>query len=69
MRGSGENVELDDDEDALVNVNIIDSERAAKNVELRKKKPGYNPYDDFDEEGNVGLFYNIIIFSHDNNKL
>ena len=62
MRGSGENVELDDDEDALVNVNIIDSERAAKNLELRKKKPGYNPYDDFDEDGNVRFYYLLIFY-------
>jgi len=47
---------LDEDfEDTLVNVNIIDDERAAKNVENKKKKPGYQAYDDseFDEYGVV----------------
>lgn len=53
LRGKGDNLELDEDEDALVNVNIADDERAAKFVELRKKRPDYNPYDDFDEDGNV----------------
>lgn len=28
----------------LVNVNLVDKERAKKNVELRKKKPDYLPY-------------------------
>ncbi|XP_071504990.1 U4/U6.U5 tri-snRNP-associated protein 1-like [Diadema antillarum] len=43
----------EDEEEVLVNVNMVDNERAAKNVELRKKKPDYKPYeeDEFDEEG------------------
>lgn len=28
----------------LVNVNLLDKERAEKNVELRKRKPDYSPY-------------------------
>ena len=36
---------LDDADDVLVNVNIVDDEKASKNVELRKGKPSYNPYD------------------------
>lgn len=47
---------LDEDaEDTLVNVNLIDDERAARNVENKKKKPGYQAYDDseFDEYGTV----------------
>ena len=46
---------LEDDSDVLVSVNIIDDEKAAKNVELRKGKPGYNPYEEeeVDEYGNV----------------
>lgn len=35
---------LQDGEDVLVNVNMVDKERADKNVELRKKKPDYLPY-------------------------
>lgn len=37
---------LDEQEDVLVNVGLVDKEKAEKNVELRKKKPDYNPYDD-----------------------
>lgn len=37
---------LDEEEDVLVNVGLVDKEKAEKNVELRKKKPDYNPYDD-----------------------
>lgn len=46
---------LDEGSDILVNVNMIDDERAAKNVELRKGKPDYNPYEEeeVDEYGNV----------------
>ncbi|XP_047548334.1 U4/U6.U5 tri-snRNP-associated protein 1 isoform X2 [Lutra lutra] len=35
---------LQEEEDVLVNVNLLDKERAEKNVELRKKKPDYLPY-------------------------
>uniref|UniRef100_A0A6I8NI15 Spliceosome associated factor 1, recruiter of U4/U6.U5 tri-snRNP n=1 Tax=Ornithorhynchus anatinus TaxID=9258 RepID=A0A6I8NI15_ORNAN len=35
---------LQEEEDVLVNVNLVDKERAEKNVELRKKKPDYRPY-------------------------
>ena len=46
---------LDENDDVLLNVNIVDDEKAAKNVELKKGKPGYNPYDEeeVDEFGNV----------------
>lgn len=47
---------LDEDvDDTLINVNLLDDERAAKNVENKKKKPGYQAYDDseFDEYGTV----------------
>lgn len=38
---------LDEDEaDVLVNVNMIDKERADKNVELKKKRPEYKPYEE-----------------------
>ena len=61
---------LDEDaDDTLINVNIIDDERAAKNVENKKKKPGYQAYDDseFDEFGTV--CYNCIITIHCLNKI
>lgn len=43
----------EDNEDVLINVNIIDDEKAEKNVENKKKKPDYKPYDEpqFDEYG------------------
>ena len=43
------------DEETLVNVNMMDLEKAEKNTELKKKKPDYNPYDegDVDEYGLV----------------
>ena len=41
---------LAEEDDVLVNVNVVDSEKAAKNIELRKGKPAYNPYDDEEEE-------------------
>lgn len=46
---------LDEDEQTLVNVNIVDREKANKNVELRKRKPDYKPYDEseIDEYGKV----------------
>ena len=44
---------LNDDEDVLENVNMLDDEKAAKNVDNKHKKPDYKPYDDdeFDEFG------------------
>ncbi|RCH94472.1 hypothetical protein CU098_005928 [Rhizopus stolonifer] len=38
--------EDDDDADELSNVNLEDRERLKKNLEAKKQKPGYNPYDD-----------------------
>jgi hypothetical protein len=54
---------LDEEEgDTLVNVNIVDDERAAKNVENKKKKPTYQPYDEdeFDEQGMVCICLKIM---------
>lgn len=44
----------EDNDDVLVNYNIIDDEKATKNIELRKKKPDYRAYqaDEYDEYGN-----------------
>lgn len=59
---------LDEEEgDTLINVNIVDDEKAEKNVELKKKKPDYNPYDagDVDEYGMVihVLLVNVYKFT------
>ena len=57
---------LDEDiDDTLINVNLIDDERAARNVENKKKKPGYQAYDDseFDEYGTVcGAFCTLQFY-------
>uniref|UniRef100_A0A8C4Q418 U4/U6.U5 tri-snRNP-associated protein 1 n=1 Tax=Eptatretus burgeri TaxID=7764 RepID=A0A8C4Q418_EPTBU len=37
---------LDEEEDILQNVNIVDSEKAERNVQLKKKKPDYLPFDE-----------------------
>ena len=52
LRGKGDDLDVDDDDEAdvLVNVNIMDDEKAAKNVENKKNKLDYKPYDDFDED-------------------
>ncbi len=46
---------LEEEEDILMNINMLEAEKAVNNVELKKGKPGYNPYDreEVDEEGNV----------------
>lgn len=55
LQGAGESLDVDNDDDAdvLINVNIADDERFSKNVENKKNKPGYQAYDEFDEEGLV----------------
>ena len=65
IKGTGVNLELDeeDDADVLVNVNLLDDERASKNVDNKKKKPDYKPYDEFDEDGNFKP--NIILDKYD----
>lgn len=49
----------DDEGDTLINVNMIDDEHAAKNVETKKRKPDYKPYDEpeYDEYGMVGYWH------------
>ncbi|XP_040001744.1 U4/U6.U5 tri-snRNP-associated protein 1 [Xiphias gladius] len=37
---------LVEEEDVLVNVGLVDKEKAEKNVELKKKKPDYKPYEE-----------------------
>lgn len=58
LKSQGGDLDVDDDDEAdvLVNVNIVDDEKAAKNVENKKKQTDYKPYDDFDDEGNVFIF-------------
>ncbi|XP_072031054.1 U4/U6.U5 tri-snRNP-associated protein 1-like [Amphiura filiformis] len=44
---------LGEDDDVLMNYNLLDDEKATKNVELQKKKPAYRAYDEpeYDEFG------------------
>merc|ERR1739848_730734 len=57
--GEGESVILtlkdkeildEDDEDVLYNVNIEDNEKAKENLRNKTKRPGYQAYDEVDEE-------------------
>ena len=54
----------EDDPETLINVNMVDAERALRNVENKKKKPDYNPYDDAEEDeyGMVGNTW-VKVFS------
>lgn len=43
---------LDEEADVLVNVNLMDEERYKKNNEIKKQRPGYQPFEEeFDELG------------------
>ena len=41
----------------LVNVNLLDNEHAARNVDLKRKKADYDPYEEMDEEVNSIVYY------------
>lgn len=47
---------LDENEDVLVNVGLVDREKAEKNVELKKKKPDYKPYDEEESVDDMVMF-------------
>lgn len=60
---------LDEDEaETLVNLNMIDQEKAEKYVELMKKKPDYNPYDEGDED-EYGMFKPREVLSKYNEEI
>lgn len=40
----------DDNADVLMNVNMLDDEAAKKNLENKKKKAEYKPYDEAEED-------------------
>ncbi|NP_001079496.1 SART1, U4/U6.U5 tri-snRNP-associated protein 1 S homeolog isoform X1 [Xenopus laevis] len=46
----------EDDSDVLVNVNLLDKEKAEKNVELKKKRPEYKPYDEEENVEDMAIF-------------
>ncbi|XP_067877746.1 U4/U6.U5 tri-snRNP-associated protein 1 [Heterodontus francisci] len=47
---------LDEEDDVLVNVNILDKERADKNVEHKKKKPDYQAYEEEESVDDMVVF-------------
>eukprot|EP00795_Rhopilema_esculentum_P013329 gene13329-4175_t len=44
---------LEDNEDVLENVNLVEQRAAIRNIENRKKRPGYVAYEEVDEETGV----------------
>lgn len=47
---------LEEEEDVLVNVGLVDKEKAEKNVELKKKKPDYKPYEEEETVDDMVVF-------------
>ncbi|KAK9955540.1 hypothetical protein ABG768_015405 [Culter alburnus] len=47
---------LEEKEDVLVNVGLVDKEKAEKNVELKKKKPDYKPYEEEESVDDMVVF-------------
>ena len=45
---------LEEGGDVLVNVNMVDDDKAKKNVEVKKGKPLYNPFEQEEEEFELG---------------
>lgn len=54
---------LEEEEDVLVNVEIVDKEKAEKNVELKKKKPDYKPYEEEESVDDMVTFKNRSVLS------
>uniref|UniRef100_A0A8C5N1L4 U4/U6.U5 tri-snRNP-associated protein 1 n=1 Tax=Leptobrachium leishanense TaxID=445787 RepID=A0A8C5N1L4_9ANUR len=55
---------LDEDEsDVLVNVNMVDKEKAKKNVELKKKRPDYKPYDEEESVDDMAVLRHKSVLS------
>ncbi|XP_073514547.1 U4/U6.U5 tri-snRNP-associated protein 1 [Phyllobates terribilis] len=53
----------EDDSDVLVNVNMIDKEKADKNVELKKKRPDYKPYEEEESVDDMVMFRHKSVLS------
>ncbi|XP_029360713.1 U4/U6.U5 tri-snRNP-associated protein 1 [Echeneis naucrates] len=54
---------LEEEEDVLVNVGIEDKEKAEKNVELKKKKPDYKPYEEEESVDDMVTFKSRSVLS------
>lgn len=53
---------LEEADDVLVNVNITEAEKAIRNVNLKKKKADYDPYEEIDIEEVIDNY--ILHFLH-----
>nr|XP_033811022.1 U4/U6.U5 tri-snRNP-associated protein 1 [Geotrypetes seraphini] len=49
--------------DVLLNVNLVDNEKARRNVELKKKKPEYKPYEEEESVEDMAIFKQKTILS------
>lgn len=54
---------LEEEEDVLVNVGLVDKEKAEKNVELKKKKPDYKPYEEDESVDDMVMLKPRIVLS------
>lgn len=54
---------LEEKEDVLVNVGLVDKEKAEKNVELKKKKPDYKPYEEEESVDDMVTFKSRSVLS------
>ncbi|XP_018546386.1 LOW QUALITY PROTEIN: U4/U6.U5 tri-snRNP-associated protein 1 [Lates calcarifer] len=54
---------LEEEEDVLVNVGLVDKEKAEKNVELKKKKPDYKPYEEEESVDDMVTFKSHSVLS------
>lgn len=54
---------LEEEEDVLVNVGLVDKEKAEKNVELKKKKPDYKPYEEDESVDDMVAFKSHSVLS------
>ncbi|XP_051941139.1 U4/U6.U5 tri-snRNP-associated protein 1 [Hippocampus zosterae] len=54
---------LEEEEDVLENVGLVDKEKADKNVELKKKKPDYKPYEEEESVDDMVTFKSRSVLS------
>ncbi|XP_008314817.1 U4/U6.U5 tri-snRNP-associated protein 1 [Cynoglossus semilaevis] len=54
---------LEEKEDVLVNVGLVDKEKAEKNIELKKKKPDYKPYEEEESVDDMVTFKSRSVLS------
>lgn len=54
---------LEEEEDTLENVGLVDKEKAEKNVELKKKKPDYKPYEEEETVDDMVMFKSRSVLS------